>query len=165
MTRKGKRILGIILAVCAALVLWSQVPRSLSYVMDLDPSRIESVDVYLFGLTDRSSYQMTLSPEDPGFAQLWDLLDSKRYVPMATVNVPKAIPLQPLSSHGTNLDYDVNLLFLRKDRGQPPAHINMDGWDGIYLDRWYYQTSDSLAFQQALLDLLLEQELECVPNE
>ena len=162
MSKKGKIVLAAILVVSAALVIWSQAPRSLSYAMDLDPSQTESVDVYLFGLSDGGSYQMTLSPKDPVFIQLWDLLDSKKYVPMATVNVPKAIPLQPLSSHGTNLDYDVSLLFLRKDQRQPPAHINMDGWDGIYLDRWYYRTSDSLAFQQSVLDLLLEQEMEYV---
>ena len=165
MSKRGKLILVIVLAVIAALIVWSQIPRSLSQAMEMEPSQVKAVDVYLSGLTDKDSFKLTLSPEDPAFTQLWDLLDSKSYVPMVSVNIPRALPLLPAGSHGTRLDYDVYLLFLQKDRELSPAHVNMDGWEGIYLNRWYYRTSDSLAFQQAVLDLLLAQEPEFVPND
>ena len=165
MSKRGKLILVIVLAVIAALIVWSQVPRSLSQAMEIEPSQVKAVDVYLSGLTDKDSFKLTLSPEDPAFTRLWDLLDSKGYVPMASVNVPQALPFLPVGSHGTRLDYDVYLLFLQKDRELSPAHVNMDGWEGIFLNRWYYRTSDSLAFQQAVLDLLLAQEPEFVPND
>ena len=165
MSKRGKLVLVIVLAVIAVLIIWSQVPRSLSRVMEIEPSQVKAVDVYLSGLTDKDSYKLTLSPEAPAFTRLWDLLDSKGYVPMVSVNVPQALPFLPAGSHGTRLDYDIYLLFLQKDRELSPAHVNMDGWEGIFLNRWYYRTSDSLAFQQEVLDLLMEQDPESVPSE
>ena len=172
MSKRGKLVLVIVLAVIVALIIWSQVPRNLSQVprnlsqaMEMEPSQVKAVDIYLLGLTDKDSYKLTLSPEDPAFSRLWDLLDSKGYVPMVSVNIPQALPFLPVGSHGTRLDYDIYLLFLQKDRELSPDHVNMDGWEGIYLNHWYYRTSDSLAFQQEVLDLLIAQDPEPVPSE
>ena len=82
---------------------------------------------------------------------------------MVSENIPEALHF-PQGSHGTYLNYDVHLVFMQRDLEPGPHLISMDGWEGIYLNRWLYRTSGSLAFQQAVLDLLLEQELEEMPK-
>lgn len=164
MTKKGKLALGLVLVLCVVLAVYALVPRSLTYASGIDPAQTERLDVYLLGIREDDSYHMTLTPEDPVFEELWEKLDSKGYVPMVSKNIPEAFHL-PRGSHGTDLNYDVHLVFMQRDLEPGPHVINMDGWEGIYLNRWTYRTSGSLAFQQAVLDLLLEQDLEFVPSE
>ena len=163
MSKRGTSLLVIVLAVCAALAIWGLVPRSLTRASGIDPEQTEGVEVYLLGIRERDSYQLTLPPDDPVFEELWQKLDSKGYVPMASENVMEALHL-PRGCHGTRLDYDVHLVFIRKDREPAPCLINMDGWEGIFIGTWLYRTSGSLDFQQSVLDLLLEQELEPMPK-
>ena len=163
MTRKGKLALGLVLVLCVVLAVYALVPRSLTYASGIDPAQTERLDVYLLGIQEDDSYHMTLTPEDPVFEELWEKLDSKGYVPMVSENIPEAFHL-PRGCHGTDLNYDVHLVFMQRDLEPGPHLINMDGWEGIYLNRWLYRTSGSLAFQQAVLDLLLEQELEEMPK-
>lgn len=163
MTRKGKLALGLVLVLCVVLAVYALVPRSLTYASGIDPAQTERLEVYLLGIREDDSYHMTLTPEDPVFEELWEKLDSKGYVPMVSENIPEALHF-PQGSHGTYLNYDVDLVFMQRDLEPGPHLISMDGWEGIYLNRWLYRTSGSLAFQQAVLDLLLEQELEEMPK-
>ena len=143
------------LAICAALLIWSEAPRSFSYASGIDPAEIVAVDIYLLAVEAENSWWTTLPPDDPAFTALWDKLDSEKYYPLVTENVPKALHM-PGGGHGIHLDYEVNLFF--RSRGEPPHHISIDGWEGIQMGRWFYRTSGGLAFQQELLDLLLAQE-------
>ena len=163
MTRKGKLALGLVLVLCVVLAVYALVPRSLTYASGIDPAQTERLEVYLLGIREDDNYHMTLTPEDPVFEELWEKLDSKGYVPMVSENIPEALHF-PQGSHGTYLNYDVHLVFMQRDLEPGPHLISMDGWEGIYLNRWLYRTSGSLAFQQAVLDLLLEQELEEMPK-
>lgn len=131
-------------------------PRTLSGAMgwSFDPAQMEGVQILLQGTGDKAGDDrtITLAPGQADYDQLIDLLDSKLYFPYYLNGKQRDI----------TLDYWVTILFTQPE-GKGVRTYAFSGSRAIDTagedtrDRTF-QLKDGLAFQQAVLDFLLELE-------
>lgn len=141
-----KKALGITLAALIVLVLlYLLLPRSFAQIVK-ESADVDLEDVTVIQVLTLDSHQLdyVLEKDDPQFQALLDLLNSRRYCP--TLGSPPSRDVLLGDTVLLSLGYDVSMDFC----GDPdigltsPKHTR------------YIHTSDSLAFQQALLDFLLD---------
>jgi len=155
MSAKKKRL--IALCIGAVLLIWYFFPRSFQSAMpqNFNPEEMLGVDVILAEVvgTGKEGFSFTISAEDPAYQALTDLLDSKRYFPL--------LPTAGMNGWDAALEYIVLLAFYN-DNGSYFMQFSGDQAIRFYTmdSNRYFHTIDSKAFQQDVLDLLLNLETE-----
>ena len=155
LSRKHKIAL-VELVVILAVAVYFFFPRPLSGALGsgFDPDEVTGVQVDLtaFGGEAEGGRTLSLSPDDPAWEELLSLLSSKWYRPYYLEG----------SSRNVTLDYTVQITI-----SQPEAvfRYSLTGDKAIDLAAGAegtrgrsFQVTDSQAFQQSVLDFLLEQE-------
>ena len=155
LSRKHKIAL-VELVVILAVAVYFFFPRPLSSALGsgFDPDAVTGVQVDLtaFGGEAERGRTLSLSPDDPAWEELLSLLSSKWYCPYSLEG----------SSRNVTLDYTVQITI-----SQPEAvfRYSLTGDKAIDLAAGAegnrgrsFQVTDSQAFQQSVLDFLLEQE-------
>lgn len=144
--RKKTLLLGGILAllvVAAAALFW---PRTLPQAMggDFDPAQLTAIQADLTA-PGQETRTLQLSPQDPAFQQLLDLLDSTRYVFWYPGSGPRQVTLEYTVALTFSQEMAVSTLTLCGDKaidlsnGSPKA----------------YRATGGPAFQEEVLDFLL----------
>lgn len=135
------------LVVFVLIVIWFLGPRSLDRAMqDFDPAAVTEVQAQLTAFNGQEGRAVTLTQGEEAFDQLLALLDSKKYIPYY---------LDQGTQRSVTLDYKVQLDFIQ---GTSEYTYTFSGDRAIDIGSKTYQVTDSEAFQQSLLDFLLEQE-------
>ena len=159
MSKRRKVALAVPLVLCAAVLLWAFLPRSFQQASHVPLKQVTRIGVCLHPtkVPTEGYYTLSLLPEDPAFKQLLELLESKKYFPMVPGNRGRLLLL----------DYHVSIDFLLTDRDGAYWGFGtyFTGDQPIQIGQRDYTVSGSKAFQQAVLDLLLAQEPEFVPND
>lgn len=153
---KRHKIALVELAIALVVALAFFYPRTFSGAMggSFDPAAMEKVQILLQGTGEKAGDDrtITLTPGQEAYDQLIDLLESKRYFPYYLNGKQRDI----------TLDYWVTILFTQPE-GKGVRTYAFSGSRAIDTagedtrDRTF-QLKDGLAFQQAVLDFLLEQE-------
>ena len=151
MKKARNRAVVILLLLCAAVLLWAFLPRSLYRAIRASRGEIVSISALVepAAFPNGGHYTLLLTPEDPAFDQLLDLLGSKKYLPMMPGN----------RSRQLLLDDSVYINFLvtvEEDTYWAPG-LYLTGDAPIQIEQRDYSVSGSERFQQSVLDLLLEQ--------
>ena len=144
------------LVVFVAIVIWFLGPRSLDRTIgDFDPAAVTQIQADLTAFQGGEGRTLTFSQGEPAFSQLMDLLQSKRYIPYY---------LDQDAQRSVTLGYRVDLTF---SQGEASYTLSLTGDRAIVMGgdggTKTYQVTDSDAFQQSVLDFLLEQ--ECTKEE
>lgn len=139
------------LVVFVAIVIWFLGPRSLDRTIgDFDPAAVTQIQADLTAFQGGEGRTLTFSQGEPAFSQLMDLLQSKRYIPYY---------LDQDAQRSVTLGYRVDLTF---SQGEASYTLSLTGDRAIVMGgdggTKTYQVTDSDAFQQSVLDFLLEQE-------
>lgn len=139
------------LVVFVAIVIWFLGPRSLDRTIgDFDPAAVTEVQAQLTAFNGQEGRAVTLSQGEAAFDQLLTLLESKRYIPYY---------LDQDAQRSVTLGYRVDLTF---SQGEASYTLSLTGDRAIVMGgdggTRTYQVTDSDAFQQSVLDFLLEQE-------
>ena len=139
------------LVVFVAIVIWFLGPRSLDRTIgDFDPAAVTQIQADLTAFQGGEGRTLTFSQGEPAFSQLMDLLQSKRYIPY---------DLDQDAQRSVTLGYRVDLTF---SQGEASYTLSLTGDRAIVMGgdggTKTYQVTDSDAFQQSVLDFLLEQE-------
>lgn len=139
------------LVVFVAIVIWFLGPRSLDRTIgDFDPAAVTQIQADLTAFQGGEGRTLTFSQGEPAFSQLMDLLQSKRYIPYY---------LDQDAQRSVTLGYCVDLTF---SQGEASYTLSLTGDRAIVMGgdggTKTYQVTDSDAFQQSVLDFLLEQE-------
>lgn len=152
LSRKHKIAL-VELVVLVLLVVWFIAPRPLTRAMagdGFDPAAVTQIQADLTAFQGGEGRTLTFSQEEPAFSQLMDLLQSKRYIPYY---------LDQDAQRSVTLGYRVDLTF---SQGEASYTLSLTGDRAIVMGgdggTKTYQVTDSDAFQQSVLDFLLEQE-------
>lgn len=150
LSRKHKIAL-VELVVFVAIVIWFLGPRSLDRTIgDFDPAAVTQIQADLTAFQGGEGRTLTFSQGEPAFSQLMDLLQSKRYIPYY---------LDQDAQRSVTLGYRVDLTF---SQGEASYTLSLTGDRAIVMGgdggTKTYQVTDSDAFQQSVLDFLLEQE-------
>lgn len=144
------------LAIALAIGLAFFCPRTFSGAMggSFDPAEMVQAQVLLQGTGEKAGDDrtITLTPGQPAYETLVGMLEDKLYFPYYTDSTTRDV----------TLDYWVTILFTQPDGKGVRTYafsgsrtIDTAGEDTR--DR-SFQLSDGLAFQQGVLDFLLEQE-------
>ena len=153
MNPRTKKILLAALAVVlilVAVVVWTSYPRTFDQAMGrgFDRDRVTHVTAFFTPIeNEEDTIRIELSPDDPAYEDLLTLLDSQKYHPnfdqysqSMTIGVIFILFIQE--------DGPWNMYFTGNERMQFLPHTGKEA---------SYSTPGGEAFQQEILDLLLEQ--------
>ena len=149
----GARIRKILIlaVVCVAAGLWCFYPRTFSQTIRIDTEKITKAWVYVDGVTVPEDRQYELTSQDAALAGILERLESVRYTPMVLEDLKTMLRLSD-GEHPAEMEAQVTVILQAPGGGT--ASVRMNGWEGIQLGTLFYQTEDSQAFQQAMLDYL-----------
>lgn len=158
MTKRRRLAAGLVILCAAVLLLLAFYPRSFFRAMGVPRGQITRVEVVLDPVDNEEQgyHHLVLTPEDPGFDDLLDLLDSRRYLPM----LPRHRVRQLLLEESVWM----HVFYEKGGEEYVSSGVYLTGDRPIQVGRRDYNVSDSQAFQQGVLDLLRDQELEYWPN-
>lgn len=161
MSKRNCIALGVVLAlVCAAVLLFSFWPRSFTQALfNVPVEQLASIEVMLDPVDNGETgyYRLTLTPEDNGFNQLLELLASRRYLPLFPGDYGRSLLMEYSVWISFSYLYDGRLY-------TSPNGVYLTGDRPIMIGRRNYTVSRSEAFQQTVLDLVLAQGPEYVPD-
>ena len=145
--RRVVLFLPLIAACAGALLCWPFRPQNFWQVFDTEPNQVTRAEAWLSSIDETETRQVILEKGDPALDRLVYMLTDQSYRPDHFHGGGGSLEMDP---------YVYVTLYTEDDR--PPRTLGLYGAQAIEIDGKSYIPSHAAAGQEAIRDLLMEQE-------